>query len=404
MNTSRAGRYDRHMISAPAKRGPSHRSLAGSAVPVLRWVLVVLLAFLLTVGSAAAFLYQNLQGNLKVQEVGHYFEPNESPTPQEPADESAGRPLNILILGSDVREGASDVDGAGAAGYITGMRSDTAMLMHISADRQRVDVVSIPRDTLVTIPSCILKDGSRSYEQYDAMFNSAFSIGGQSGDVAGAAACTIRTLEEMSDVYIDGFVVIDFASFQDIVNTLGGVNVCLSEPAEDQAAGLHLEAGCQVLDGEQALALARARKSLGDGSDISRIGRQQQMVEAIISKALSLNIVSDLPTLYGVLSDVTENIDVSPSLGSITYLGGLAYSLRGLSLDNVNFVTMPFYPEGNRVRPAAAAAAVWEALRNDQPLPEVTNDANTDSPILKGTEDEINAFQQAIGGGLRLED
>ena len=87
MNTSRAGRYDQHMISAPAKRGPSHRSLAGSAVPVLRWVLVVLLAFLLTVGSAAAFLYQNLQGNLKVQEVGHYFEPNERPTPQEPADE-----------------------------------------------------------------------------------------------------------------------------------------------------------------------------------------------------------------------------------------------------------------------------------------------------------------------------
>ena len=128
------------------------------------------------------------------------------------------------------------------------------------------------------------------------------------------------------------------------------------------------------------------------------------MVEAIISKALSLNIVSDLPTLYGVLSDVTENIDVSPSLGSITYLGGLAYSLRGLSLDNVNFVTMPFYPEGNRVRPAAAAAAVWEALRNDQPLPEVTNDANTDSPILKGTEDEINAVQLASGGGRRLED
>lgn len=404
MPPTRAGGYDRHMEFAPAKRGPSHRSRAGSAVPVLRWVLLVLLALLLSVGTAVGYLYQNLQGNINVHNVDQFFDPEERPTSPPPADESAGKALNILVLGSDVRAGDSDVDGAGASGYITGMRSDTAMLMHISADRTRVDVVSIPRDTLVTIPSCILADGSRTYEQHDAMFNSAFQTGGQQGDVAGAAACSIRTVEEISNIYIDGFVAVDFASFQDIVNTLGGVDICLSEPANDEAAGLHLEAGCQVLDGQQALALARARKSLGDGSDISRIGRQQQMVEAIMSKALSLNIVSNLPTLYGVLNDVTENIDVSPSLGSITYLGGLAYSLRGLSLDNVHFVTMPFIPEGNRVRPAPAATDVWEAIRNDQPLPEIAAMGNTDSPIMKGTEEEINAFQQAIGGGLRLED
>ena len=84
MNTSRAGRYDRHMISAPANRGPSHRSLAGSDVPVLRWVLVVLLAFLLTVGSAAAFLYQNLQGHLNVEGGGPDLAPNARPPPNRP--------------------------------------------------------------------------------------------------------------------------------------------------------------------------------------------------------------------------------------------------------------------------------------------------------------------------------
>ncbi|MDF2419927.1 hypothetical protein AAC391_03285, partial [Trueperella pyogenes] len=108
----------------------------------LRSTLVVLLAVLLTTGSAIGYLYYHLQGNLRVHQVDQYFNPDERPTIAPPADASAGRPLNILILGSDAREGASDVDGAGAAGYITGMRSDTTMLMHISAGRDRVDVVS----------------------------------------------------------------------------------------------------------------------------------------------------------------------------------------------------------------------------------------------------------------------
>ncbi|MEW6910201.1 LCP family protein [Trueperella pyogenes] len=370
----------------------------------LRSTLVVLLAVLLTTGSAIGYLYYHLQGNLRVHQVDQYFNPDERPTIAPPADASAGRPLNILILGSDAREGASDVDGAGAAGYITGMRSDTTMLMHISAGRDRVDVVSIPRDTLVHIPSCILSDGTRTSEKHEAMFNSAFMIGGQKGDVAGAAACAIRTVEQMSGVYIDGFIVVDFASFQDIVNTLGGVDICLSEPVNDTAASLSLEAGCQTLNGEDALGLARARKSLGDGSDISRIGRQQQIVKAIVAKALSLNVVSDLPKLYGVLNDVASNVVLSSNIGSIPYLGGLVYSLRGLSLKDVNLTTMPFVSAGNRVRPAPAADDVWQAIRTDQPLPDISTSSRTDSPILKGTPQEIDAFRKAVGGGLLLED
>ncbi|QOQ38297.1 LCP family protein [Trueperella pecoris] len=381
-------------------RGPSHRSARGRSTSLLRSVLLVLLAFLLTGGSAVAFLYQNLQGNIQSHNVESYFDPTERPTTPPPADAAAGRPLNILVLGSDAREGKSDVDGAGAAGEITGMRSDTAMLMHISANRDRVDVVSIPRDTLLTIPSCILSDGSRSTERSDAMFNSAFEIGGRTGDVAGAAACTIRTVEALSGIYVDGFIAINFASFQDIVTTLGGVEVCLSEPVSDTSAGLDLAAGCQTLNGKDALALARARKSLGDGSDISRIGRQQQIVEAIVSKALSLNYISDLPKLYGVLNDVTSNVDMSSSLGNISYLGGLAYSLRGLSVQDLHLITMPFVQAGNRVRPAPEAESVWEAIRTDKPLPRLEKRPSTKSPILQGTKEEIEAFRRAIGAGL----
>lgn len=366
--------------------------------------MIAILAVLLTSGFALGYLFNNLQGNIKQVDTSSYFEGAQRPSAPPPADASAGKPLNLLIMGSDARDGASDVDGAGASGHVTGMRSDTAMLMHISAARDRVDVVSIPRDTLVTIPSCIRADGSRTAEQHNAMFNSAFQIGGKNGDVAGAAACAIRTVEAMSGVYIDGFIVVDFASFQDIVNTLGGVDVCLAEPVNDTAAGLKLDAGCQTLNGKDALGLARARKSLGDGSDISRIGRQQQIVQAIISKALSLNYISDLPKLYGVLNDITEHVNMSSSIGSISYLGGLAYSLRGLSMNDLNLVTMPFYPDGNRVRPAPAADSVWEAIRNDKALPDVKPASSADSPILKGSKEEIDAFRRAVGGGLLLEE
>lgn len=365
---------------------------------------LILLGFLLTAGSAATVMYANLQGNLTQHELDEYVPDDERPVTALPEDGSSGKALNILVIGSDVREGASDIDGAGAASEVTGMRSDTTMIVHLSANRRRADVISIPRDTLVEIPSCRLPDGSRTSAEDSGMFNSAFQHGGQTGDVGAAAACTIRTVENLTGIYIDGFAVVDFASFQDIVNTLGGVDVCLAEPINDSAAGLQLDAGCQTLDGSQALGLARARKSLGDGSDIGRIDRQQQIVEAIVAKSLSLNLVSDLPSLYKVIEDLTANVETSTSLGSITELGGLAYSLRNLSLEDITMITMPWEPAGARVLPAPEAEDVWEAIIHDRPMPKLESQTSGTSPIIEGSETEIQQFRDAVGGGVLLED
>ncbi len=164
--------------------------------------LLVLLAVLLALGSAVASVYHNLQSNIRQTDVDDLL--GRDPDEQLPIDKAAGRPLNILVLGSDIREGASDVDGSGAAGITEGMRADTTMLFHISKDRSRVDVVSIPRDLLVDIPSCTVRTGEKLDETfdtepaYDAMFNAAFSYGGQTGDVASAAACSMKTVESMT--------------------------------------------------------------------------------------------------------------------------------------------------------------------------------------------------------------
>lgn len=354
-----------------SRRAPRHsggRALQGR---ILRGVTLTLL-FVLTFGaSAVALTYHRFQTNIEQHDIQDLLGEDRPvvTAPTGPEDQAAGKPLNILVMGSDSREGANDVDGSGASGVTEGMRSDTAMLLHISADRTHVDVVSIPRDTLVEIPSCTLPDGTQTSAQHNSMFNNAFAIGGQTGDVGSAAACTIRTVEALTGVYVDDFVVVDFVGFMAVVDALGGIPMYIPEDIDDPNSGLQLDAGCRLLDGTQALGLARARKTLGDGSDISRIGRQQDIVMAIVQEALRSHLLSDPLKLYGVLDTSLQTLTTGTFVGSLPNALGLAGSLASISSENITLITMPFDPDGNRVVPSATyAPQVWERLLADQPL------------------------------------
>src|SRR5699024_7922614 len=168
--------------------------------------------------------------NIDQHDIGDFLGERPTAGDSEPAplDPASGEPINLLVLGSDTRAG--EVNDEYGTTPESGQRSDTTMLTHISADRERVEVVSIPRDMLVTIPSCRMADGSWTEPRPETMFNRAFSQGADGGDLGTAAACTIRTLEEMSDVYVDDFVVVDFAGFINVVDALGGVPMCIPEP------------------------------------------------------------------------------------------------------------------------------------------------------------------------------
>ena len=355
------------------------------------------LSLALFASSSFAIAYNDIQSNIDRHDIDDLL--GERPTADDgeaeqlPIDSAAGQDLNIVILGSDSRAG--DVNAAFGDTPEGGQRSDTTMIAHISADRQRVEVVSIPRDSLVTIPSCRLEDGSWTEPQPDTMFNKAFSTGADNGGLATAAACTIRTIEELTGIYIDDFVVVDFAGFINVIDALGGVPMCLEEPMDDPRAHVKLPAGPQVLDGRDALGYARARYSLTDGSDINRIGRQQQLVAAIAREALSKNLLTDMPALYRFLDAATSTLTTGTQLGSIPTLAGLAYSLRGIDLENIVFETMPFEYAGNRVRPIAEAEELWASLRADEPIDgaltaggeEPTGDA-TDAPTDEPTTPE----------------
>lgn len=334
-------------------------------------------------------LYE-LQQSITQHDIAALVEQKERPVQnQAPLDQKAGKPLNILLLGADKEDGGIQ-------------RSDTTMIVHVSANRERVDVVSIPRDTLVNIPSCVTGNNGNSYPQEDAMFNSAFSTGGSNGGtVAQAAACTLRTVEELTGIYIDGFAVLNFDSFRDVVDTIGGIDLCFNEAVDDQYSGIKLDAGCHHLDGTQALGIARARYSIGDGTDIGRISRQHQVVTAIAKKTFSLNFFTDISTFYGIIKDVTSHMDLSNGLGDIQWLGGFAYSLRNIDPDSINFATMPHVYEGARVRPSANASLVWKALLNDQPIPAEALATDSGPDIIRSvTPEQLEEFKNNLGSGL----
>ncbi|KUN87952.1 LytR family transcriptional regulator [Streptomyces bungoensis] len=236
---------------------------------------------------------------------------------------------NILLIGSDTRAG----DGNGAYGRDVGSeRSDTTILLHLAADRRSATAVSLPRDLMVDIPGCRQQDGSRS-EPVFAMFNHAFELGG--------SACTIRTVEKLTDIRVDHHVVVDFSGFKDMVDAVDGVQVCLREPIDDKAAKLRLPAGRVTLDGEQALGYVRVRKSLGDGSDTDRMERQQRFLGALVDKVRGDGVLLNPVKLYPVLDAATSSLTTDPELASLRGLYQLVRGLRTIPAKQVRFLTVP---------------------------------------------------------------
>ncbi|MEU8648344.1 LCP family protein [Streptomyces sp. NPDC048737] len=283
---------------------------------------------------------------------------------------------NVLLIGSDSRAG----DGNSAYGRDSGTeRSDTTILLHLSAGRRSATAVSIPRDLMVDVPACRRPDGSRSAPMF-AMFNHSFQTGG--------SACTIRTVEKLTGVRIDHHVVVDFHGFKKMVDALDGVEVCLKEPIRDKAAKLRLPAGRVTLDGEQALGYVRARKTLGDGSDTDRMDRQQRFLGALVDKAQSNDVLLNPVKLYPVLDAATSSLTTDPALASLRSLYDLVRGLREIPTGQVRFLTVPresYVYNANRdqlVEPAAEK--LFERLRTDAPVSvtgkEPGNPTSSESP------------------------
>ncbi|MFF5428424.1 MULTISPECIES: LCP family protein [unclassified Streptomyces] len=323
----------------------------------LRWTALGVSLAVLAGAGAGWWFYRKLDGNITTDttaadELRRYEK--ERPA----AVVSAAR--NILLIGSDTRAGEGNREYGKDVGT---QRSDTTILLHLSAGKSRATAVSLPRDLMVTVPDCRTAEGTRSGKQF-AQFNSAFEIGG--------TACTIRTVEKLTGIRVDHHMVIDFRGFKKMVDAVDGVEICLKEPIDDADAHLKLPAGRQTLHGEQALGFVRARKSLGDGSDTERMDRQQQFLGALVTKVQSDGVLLNPTKLYPVLDAATRSITTDHGLDSLRDLYDLARAMRAIPAENVQFLTVPRRPytyNANRdelVQPDASH--LFRQLREDKPV------------------------------------
>ncbi|QKW27873.1 LCP family protein [Streptomyces seoulensis] len=282
---------------------------------------------------------------------------------------------NILLIGSDTRAGGGNTH----YGHDLGTeRSDTVILLHLAADRRSATAVSLPRDLMVRVPACHRPDGGTGTPALTAL-NRAYETGG--------SACTIRTVEKLTDIRVDHHLAVDFSGFKQLVDAMDGVPVCLKEPVDDKDARLRLPAGRVTLNGEQALGYVRARKSLGDGSDTDRMERQQHFLGALLAKARGDDVLMNPAKLYPVLNAATRSLAADPPLASLRGLYQLVRGLRDVPAGQVRFLTVPreaYAHDANRdqlVQPAAGQ--LFARLRADRPVA-VVKDAPRDSRAKSG--------------------
>jgi LCP family protein required for cell wall assembly len=337
----------RHASDAPA---PSRSRRA------LFWTVWTAVGVLVLGGGLTAAAVLRLQGNIRSVDVTRQLGTDRpvAPTP----DRAGDRPLNVLVAGSDTREGANGFIG----GKVDGARSDTTLVLHLSADRKRAVAVSIPRDSMVQMPSCTDLTGGTKPPGL-RQFNDAFTIGG--------IACTQRTVEQLTGLRIDHYVIVDFAGFKGMVDALGTVPICLAKPVDDVRHHIKLPAGRSRVTGTQALAYVRERYALGDGSDLGRIDRQQAFISSVLQEATSAGTLTDPPKLYGFLEAATRSVTMDPQLASIGALSSLAKQVSDVGLGNIQFVTVPieaYPPDPNRLQWAPSARPLWKALRQDAPI------------------------------------
>ncbi|CAM5399121.1 Polyisoprenyl-teichoic acid--peptidoglycan teichoic acid transferase TagU [Streptomyces griseoloalbus] len=287
------------------------------------------------------------------------------------APNAAGQtPLNILLIGSDSRASDANVAlGGGKDNRGNPPLGDVQMLIHLAADRRSAAVVSIPRDTRVDIPRCTDPDTGTAYPATNDIINTSLARGGP--------GCTLATWENLTGVYVDHWMTIDFAGVVRMADAVGGVEVCVRQNVWDRAlpgvpggSGLKLRAGRTKVEGEQALQWLRTRHAWG--SDILRTRAQRMYMNSMIRTLRGQNVFTDTGRLTDLAEAATKSLQVSEEIGSVKKLYDLGMQLRTVPPDRITMTTLPTVPDpqnANHLLPAGDdAEQVWSLLRDDVPF------------------------------------
>lgn len=378
----RSGRGIPNLAHTPSNQ-PLHATAFTNRRLVLRAALCLLIALFAFAGTAGAAVYSEINSTITSHSVVITSQKTKK-AETEILDPNSGKPINLLVMGQDSRDGAEN----SALGNETAggeHNADTTMIAQISADRSYVNLVSIPRDTLVDVPACTTSKGTIP-ARYNVMFNSIFAYGYNRDGLSGAATCAMAAIESLTGIHLDQFIIVDFAGMRKMIDAIGGVDVCIAENVNDEYTGLRLNKGLDHLDGTSGTMFARIRHGIGDGSDIGRTARQQYLIKQLLRQIKQKNILLNVNELYGFAKSALESLTMSSGLGQLGTLTGLAYSMRHFSVSNLYSRTAPIMTapsDPNRVVFSDAAKTLWELMRAGKPINvDLSADAQTQADQL----------------------
>jgi len=343
--------------AAIARHGKQKTSAAWKTVlGLLGGVLVVVLVSGGAVGGVVAWQFtHNIQDNSVA--IGA----DTAPPPPNLAEYEGG--FNLLVVGSDTREGQGGIGGRDPGSTL----NDVNILLHVAQDQKSATLVSIPRDMVMPMPRC-----ERGGPASGLPLNNAYSYGG--------LACVVATVENFTGLTIQFAALTTFRGVISMSNAVGGVDVCIAGPIDDPRAGLYIpEAGTYNLQGEQALAFLRSRHGVGDGSDLGRISSQQVYLSSLVRKIKADGTLTDPTKLFSIAQTAisltgSNNIVLSQNLASLDTLVSLAMVLKNIPLENITMVQYPgttgqpgIY--AGKVAPLKAQGnALIAAIKADQPI------------------------------------
>ncbi|MFE7135283.1 LCP family protein [Streptomyces sp. NPDC057638] len=335
---------------------------------ILRWAAAVTSVLILGTAAAGYLYYEHLNGKLRRDELTLG-----GSMPDHKANSRGQTPLNILLIGSDARNSAANQRLGGAKKtFGAAPLADVQMLLHLSADRSHISVVSMPRDTVVRIPECKDPDSGKTYPATERVLTNQ-SLG------RGGPGCTVATWHELTGITIDHFIMIDFAGVVSMADAIGGVPVCVtdnvhSRNAQGEGSGLKLRKGTTYVKGEQALEWLRTRYGFEDGTDLARTKAQQLYMGAMVRELRENTKLTDPNKLRKLAEAAIDAVTVDDGIDSVMRLYEVGEALKTVPTDRITMATMPnAYTDlpgfaGKVVPKEDEAEEVFRMIREDRPL------------------------------------
>jgi LCP family protein required for cell wall assembly len=333
-----------------------------------KWTAIGMSLVLLAAGGFVAYVYETTVGSIKHTALL----PKGLTESSLPADPYGNTAQNILLIGSDTRDSSGDCSLGGDCG--AGANADSEMILHVSAERTNATILSIPRDTIASLPDCTEdKSGNTTLtgKYSDYQINSALQNGPQ---------CQVAADNALTGITITGFIMFDFSGIVTMSNALGGVPVCVTKAVDDKNSGLKLPAGTSTVKGEQALEFLRTRDSFFDGSDLGREQATHYFLSQMI-QSLRANVnFSNLGELLGIGQAAAKATTVSNNYAGLSNLEGLVETLNKVPTNSITMLTMPWDldPQNNsRVILDPSAKAVFKEIQDDTSF---TSNSSTTTP------------------------